>query len=170
MADLAVLEGTGADPHALLRCGQARLGRLIGTASHGQQGTQRAAQWLAAARASLQLYDDHPAVAFTDLAAEVQTEVRLLRATQAELERHAAQREYCYRRAWPAQAGPLPARPGPDRWARPDRHHGPRPPVPLKGTESSGSGSCSKFVFMDQPAQHIPPLDTQAIGWLAGRI
>ena len=36
-ADLAVLEATGADPHALLRCGQARLGRLIGTASHGQQ-------------------------------------------------------------------------------------------------------------------------------------
>src|SRR6266487_5182718 len=48
-ADLAVLEGTGADPHALLRIGQIRLCRLIRTASHGQQGTQRAAQWLAAA-------------------------------------------------------------------------------------------------------------------------
>jgi hypothetical protein len=36
-------------------------------------------------------------VAFTDLAAEVQTEVRLLKATQAELDRHATQREYCYR-------------------------------------------------------------------------
>jgi len=36
---------------------------------HGQQDTQRAAQWLAAAHASLQLSDDHPAVAFTDLAA-----------------------------------------------------------------------------------------------------
>jgi transposase len=96
-ADLVVLEGTGADPHALLRCGQARLGRLIGKASHGQQGTQRAAQWLAAAHASLQLYADHPAVAVTDLAAEVATEVRLLRATQAELDRHARQREYCYR-------------------------------------------------------------------------
>ncbi len=81
-ADLAVLERTGADPHALLRCGQARLGRLIRTASHGQQHTGRAAQWLHAAHASLQLYDDHPAVAFTDLAAEVQTEVRLLRATK----------------------------------------------------------------------------------------
>jgi hypothetical protein len=32
-----------------------------------------------------------------DLAAEVQTEVRLLRATQAELAAHAAQREACYR-------------------------------------------------------------------------
>jgi hypothetical protein len=39
----AVLEGTGADPHALLRCGQARLGRLIRTASHGQQDTASAA-------------------------------------------------------------------------------------------------------------------------------
>ncbi len=96
-ADLAVLEGTGGDPYALLRCGQARLGRLIAKASHGQQGAQRAAQWLQAARASLELYADHPAVAVTDLAAEVATEVRLLRATQAELDRHAAQREHCYR-------------------------------------------------------------------------
>ena len=95
-ADLAVLERTGGDPHALLRCGQARLGRLIHTASTGHQDTQRAAQWLQAAHASLHLYADHPAVAFQDLAAEVQTEVRLLRATQAELARHATQREYCY--------------------------------------------------------------------------
>jgi transposase len=36
-------------------------------------------------------------VAFTDLAAEVHTEVRLLKATQAELDRHATQREDCYR-------------------------------------------------------------------------
>jgi transposase len=97
MADLAVLEHTGGDPHALLGCGQARLGRLIRGASHGQQDTLRATRWLAAARAALQLYGEHPAVAVTDLAAEVQTEVRLLRATQAELDRHAAQREYCYR-------------------------------------------------------------------------
>jgi transposase len=96
-ADLAVLERFGGDPHALLRSGQARLARLITTASNGHQDTGRAAQWLAAARAALQLYADHPAVAFTDLAAEVHTEVRLLRATQAELDRHATQREYCYR-------------------------------------------------------------------------
>src|SRR6266540_1342521 len=63
----------------------------------GQHGQQRATHWLAAARAALQLYGDHPAVAFTDLAAEVHTEVRLLRATQAELAAHATQREYCYR-------------------------------------------------------------------------
>ena len=40
----------------------------------------------------------------------------------------------------------------------------------LKGTESPDPGSCSKFVFVDEPAQHIPPLDTQAIGGLTGRI
>src|SRR6266540_2075561 len=96
MADLAVLERFGADPHALLAAGPGRLARLIGKASGGQHGQQRATHWLAAARAALQLYGDHPAVAFTDLAAEVHTEVRLLRATQAELAAHATQRESCY--------------------------------------------------------------------------
>jgi hypothetical protein len=57
----------------------------------------RATQWLTAAQAALELYGDHPAVASTDLAAEVQSEVRLLRATQAELDQHAPQREACYR-------------------------------------------------------------------------
>ena len=42
-----------------------------------------------AARAAVALYAGHPAVAFSDLAAEVGTEVRLLRATQAELAAHA---------------------------------------------------------------------------------
>lgn len=97
VADLAVLERTGGDPHILLAVGPSRLARLIGKASHGHQDTGRATQWLAAAHASLELYGDHPAVALADLAAEVQTEVRLLKATQAELDRHAPQREYCYR-------------------------------------------------------------------------
>jgi transposase len=100
-ADLAVLE-RWADPHALVAVGRGRLQRVLATASAGQQGAQRATQWLAAARAALQLYGDHPAVAFQDLAAEVQTEVRLLRATQAELDRHAGQREACYQRVDPA--------------------------------------------------------------------
>jgi transposase len=97
MADLAVLERFGGDPHALLAAGPSRLARLIAKASGGHHGQQRATHWLTAARAAVDLYRDHPAVAFTDLAAEVQTEVRLLRATQAELARHATQREYCYR-------------------------------------------------------------------------
>jgi transposase len=96
MADLAVLERY-ADPHALVRAGRQRLHQVIVTASNGHLGSARVEQWLAAAHAALELYGDHPAVAFQDLAAEVATEVRLLRATQAELAAHASKRESCYR-------------------------------------------------------------------------
>jgi transposase len=100
-ADLAVLE-RWADPHALVAVGHARLQRVLAKASAGQQGAQRAQQWLTAAKAALELYGDHPAIAWQDLAAEVHTEVRLLRATQAELAAHASQREAGYRRVDPA--------------------------------------------------------------------
>jgi transposase len=100
-ADLAVLERY-ADPRALTRLGEARLTTLIAKASHSHQGAERAAQWLDAARASLDLYRGHPAVDFPGLAAEVATEVRLLRATCAELAAHATQREQHYRQVDPA--------------------------------------------------------------------
>jgi transposase len=95
-ADLAVLQRY-ADPNALVRLGKSRLGRLIAKASHGRLGAERAEQWLRAAQASIDLYGGHPAVSFTDLAAEVATEVRLLNATEQELAVHAAERERCYR-------------------------------------------------------------------------
>ncbi|MEQ4306301.1 transposase [Plantactinospora sp. B6F1] len=101
-ADLAVLERY-ADPRALLRLGRARLTALIVKESKNHQGQARAEQWLAAARAAVDLYGDHPAVAFTDLAAEIATEVRLLRAIDAELAAHAAERESCYRWVDPMQ-------------------------------------------------------------------
>ncbi|MBO0809813.1 MAG: IS110 family transposase [Actinobacteria bacterium] len=100
-ADLAVLERY-ADPRALARAGQARLTAMIAKASNNHQGAERARQWLDAAQASLELYDGHPAVDFTGLAAEVATEVRLLRATCAELAAHAAQREQHYQQVDPA--------------------------------------------------------------------
>jgi len=100
-ADLAVLERY-ADPRALLRLGAARLIALIVKASNNHQGAERARQWLDAARASLDLYGGHPAIDFTGLAAEVATEVRLLRATCAELAAHAAERETRYQRVDPA--------------------------------------------------------------------
>ena len=100
-ADLAVLE-RWADPQALVAVGRARLQQVLASASAGQQGTQRAEQWLAAAHAALELYGDHSAIAFQALAAEVHSEVRLLRATQAELAAHAREREACYRRVDPA--------------------------------------------------------------------
>jgi hypothetical protein len=108
-ADLAVLERY-ADPHTLVAAGRARLQQVIAKASHGQQGAARAEQWLGAARTALELYPDHPAVAFQDLAAEVTTELRLLAATQAELDRHATERESCYR--WVDPAGLARSLPG----------------------------------------------------------
>lgn len=96
VADLAVLERY-ADPNALVKAGFKRLTGLIEKASYGHQGAERARQWLEAARLSVELYAGHPAVAFADLAAEVATEVRLLRAVQAELAEHAVAREEAYR-------------------------------------------------------------------------
>jgi hypothetical protein len=101
-ADLAVLE-QWADPRALLRLGKAQLTAVIAKASRNHLGAARAEVWLAAAEAAVQLYCDHPAVAFVDLAAEVATEVRLIRAIEAELAVHAAERETAYRWADPGQ-------------------------------------------------------------------
>jgi transposase len=101
-ADLAVLEHYG-DPRALMAAGEAELTRLITTTSNKQQGAGRAGQWRAAAAAAVELYGGHLAVPFTELAAEVATEIRLLRAIQAELATHAAAREAHYRQADPRQ-------------------------------------------------------------------
>lgn len=101
LTDLAVLERTGADPRRLLRLGCARLTGLIAAASRRQQGEGRAQQWLDAAHLAVELYQDHPAMAFSDLAEEVQTEVRLLKAAESELRRHAAAREQAYARVDP---------------------------------------------------------------------
>lgn len=95
-ADLAVLERF-ADPNSLVKAGAKRLTTVIATASHNHQGIERALEWVAAAEASLELYGEHPAVAFADLAAEVATEVRLLRAARAELAIHVREREDHYR-------------------------------------------------------------------------
>ena len=102
VADLAVLERY-ADPRALLAVGTAKLTRLIVKASHHHQGAERAAAWRAAASAAVELYAAYPAMPFADLADEIASEVRLLRATQAELARHAAQREDAYRWSDPGQ-------------------------------------------------------------------
>ena len=101
VADLAVLE-RWADPNLLVNAGVKRLTGVIVRASHAHQGAERAAEWHEAAVASIELYAAHPAVAFADLAAEVVTEVRLLRAVQAELAGHATEREARYRLVDPA--------------------------------------------------------------------
>jgi hypothetical protein len=96
LADLAVLERY-ADPNALVKLGHERLSALIVRASHNHQGLERARQWIDAAEAALAIYQGHPAVAFADLAAEVASEVRVLRAIQSELAVHAGERERHYR-------------------------------------------------------------------------
>jgi transposase len=101
-ADLAVLQ-RWADPRALLDADVTDLTSVIKHASRGHQGAERTEQWRASARAALELYDNHPAVAFSDLAAELATEVRLLRAIEAELHHHAQAREEAYRWADPGQ-------------------------------------------------------------------
>ena len=122
VADLAVLERY-ADPNVLVKLGKTRLTKLIARASHGQLGDDRANEWLASARSSIELYGGHPAVAFVDLAAEVTSEVVLLRAT-LESWIVAAAHDARPRRRYCAQAGP-PARPDllrPDRRARKGPH------------------------------------------------
>jgi hypothetical protein len=127
-ADLAVLERY-ADPRSLLAASAHELTRLITTVSGHQQGHQRASQWRAAAAAAVELYGDHPAVPYGELAAEVATEIRLLHAIQAELAAHAAAREQHYRHVDPRATGPLPARLRRDQRPGPDRHDGPPRPV-----------------------------------------
>jgi transposase len=95
-ADLAVLE-RWADPRALLAAGQPALAAVIAEASRNRLGPARAGQWLGAAAAAVELYGEHPAMPHADLAAEIAAEIRLLRATEAERDAHAAEREACYR-------------------------------------------------------------------------
>ena len=151
VADLAVLERF-ADPNALVKAGLKRLTALIVKASNNHQSAERACQWLDAAEASIALYAGHPAVAFAELAAEVATEVRLLRATQAELATHAAERERCYHWVDPASlarslaglaeiGGPAlvacmgdPARFDRGKQLRPSPAWPPRPPRPATPT------------------------------------
>src|SRR5262249_9504475 len=78
--------------------------------SRNHQGAGRVRQWLDAAQASFELYAGHPAVDFTGLAAEVATEIRLLKVLQAELAAHPAERETRYQQVDPA--APPPSLPG----------------------------------------------------------
>ena len=99
-----------ADPNLLVKAGSKQVTAIIAKASKNHQDPDRAAEWIAAAEAAIELYAGHPAVAFSDLAAEVATEVRLLRAIEAELASHAAERENAYR--WVDPAGLARSLPG----------------------------------------------------------
>lgn len=95
LADLSVAERYG-NPHRLVALGEARLSRFITRISKGQHGADRAAAWMAAARAAIELFGDDPAVAFEDLAEEIATEARILRLLSDERDRHKHAREEHY--------------------------------------------------------------------------
>jgi transposase len=90
--DLAVLERY-ADPRALLAAGPARLTRLIVTTSRGQLGQAKAQALRTAAAEAVALWDGDSAIAIEDLAAEVASEVRLVRAAELERTRHELARD-----------------------------------------------------------------------------
>ncbi len=136
-ADLAVLERF-ADQNVLAKVGLRLLSGLIARASNNHQDESRAGQWLVAAHDAFDLRAGHDAVAFSDLAEEVATEVRLLRAVQAELAHYGAAREEAYRYVdTPALARALPglkevggpalvtcmSEPGRSRTVRSERQH-----------------------------------------------
>jgi transposase len=90
--DLAVLERY-ADPRALLAAGPARLTRLITTTSRGQLGQAKAQALRTAAAEAVDLWEGDSAIAVQDLAAEVASEVRLVRAAELERTRHELARD-----------------------------------------------------------------------------
>jgi transposase len=85
--DLAVLERY-ADPRALLAAGPGRLTRLIVTTSRGQLGQAKTQALRTAAAEAVALWEGDSAIAIQDLAAEVASEVRLVRAAEDERARH----------------------------------------------------------------------------------
>jgi hypothetical protein len=99
--DLAVLERY-ADPRALLTAGPTRLTRLITTTSRGQLGAAKAQALGTAAAEAVALWEGDRAAALDDLAAEVASEVRLVRAAEAERARHEHARDAAFAQVDPA--------------------------------------------------------------------
>jgi transposase len=101
--DLAVLERYG-DPRRLATVRRERLIALIGKISHGHGDAGVKADALrTAAREALALYGDDPAICFESLAAEMATEIRLIRTLQTERDAHAEVREDAYLQVDPTQ-------------------------------------------------------------------
>jgi len=100
LTDLAVLERYG-DPRAMLAAGHTQLTEFLSITSRRRMGADRAQAWLRVAQAAVELFDDDPAMPFADLAAELASEIRLLRAILAERRMHAKGREAAYQRVDP---------------------------------------------------------------------
>ena len=99
--DLAVLERY-AHPRALLAAGPARLTRLVHTESRGKLGAAKVEALRTAARQALELWAGDTAIALSDLAEEIATEIRLLRLTETERARHEQARDAAHAQVDPA--------------------------------------------------------------------
>lgn len=95
LGDLVILEH-GGDPRVLVDLDADELGALAGKASRGQRGAEHVRRWQEIARQAIELYGDSPAVAFEDLAAEIRSEIRLLRTAREEQLAHIKAREAAY--------------------------------------------------------------------------
>jgi transposase len=101
-ADLLILE-TAADPRELVDVDAAELGKRVRTVSNGTKGIEHVEMWQEVARQAVELYGCSEAVAFTDIAAEIQSEIRLLQVAREEQKRHIKAREAAYVKADPEQ-------------------------------------------------------------------
>jgi transposase len=104
IGDLAVLERYG-DPRALLAAGPGRIATLLHAGSRGSfsvaKAQARARRWVGVAEAAVALYGDDPAMPYADVAAELASQIRLLRGVLAEQKPHEQARERAYRRVEP---------------------------------------------------------------------
>src|SRR5215216_7853711 len=82
--------------------GRPRLTRLIVTTSRGQLGQAKAQALRTAAAKAVVLWEGDSAAALDDLAAEVASEVRLVRAAEAERARHEHARDAAFAQVDPA--------------------------------------------------------------------
>ena len=119
--------GTLGRPATLLDAGRTRLTAVIVKASNGHHGVDRAQQWRAAAHAAVELYADHPAVAFDRPGRRGRHRGPAAARDQAELAVHAAEREAAYRLHRSGRPGAQPARTGRGRRARGRRDRAARP-------------------------------------------
>jgi hypothetical protein len=93
------------DPRALLEAGPDRIAELLaaGRGFPAATAQTRARGWVGVAQAAVALYGDDPAMPYADLAAELATQIRLLRGVLAEQRPHERARERAYRKVEPDQ-------------------------------------------------------------------
>ncbi len=94
--DLELLRAYG-DPRILAEMELAELTHFVEQVSHHMHGEAKAAAWLDAARAAVELFGSSDAVPFDALVEDLTTEIRLLEALEAARVPHERRREAAYR-------------------------------------------------------------------------